>query len=700
MVSPWNGGSGFHPKDNVDGIRAVEMSTTDRLVEFREVIKTAQGLVADPRWPDLTKDERVQWCRNVLVDDAVLWLDAAVVLSEAGAVFPPILGTGGNVGRLDFSNNFMQQVSNVLTIRQGRGAPRREDSVAWLRAALGGGAATVKLLKKAVGQFDPGAAGGTNAPAGGVEESLVNPWDFVLTFEGALLFASGAARRMGAEARSKAAMPFTFDTSPIGYPTAVDGENAKGELWAPLWSRAAPLAEVVRLLGEGRAEWNGGHARRGIDAVRAATSLGVDRGISGFVRHAFVERMGQAMLAVPVGRVGAAEGQRDDVPALAELDGWVERVRRAKNLPAGPSTTLRRLDNAMFELATDGGARRLQDVLVVVAELERAVARSRTLRAQVTEPFGNPDRRPAATGEPMLLESYRWLPLLEDGSSEFRLAAALASGRDRPPPSNPDGNGLGAQRPVGPASGDRRDTPATLLRGISVLPGRGRRLAWRPEGRPVVAGLGIDSLVEVLGVLVQRRAIEVGARRDDDSIGEVQGQVGIDPGYPLSIPAPVEDVVGFTGGRVDDVGLARLLSALLLLRFRGQVTFRKAPEHTGPAVHTPGAVALVLPFFHGRKFQPVGAPTPVRLRAAPAWPRLLGADRVEEVVADALHRLRVARFDPLVADVRSLARGVSGPRLLAATAFPLSDRGVTSLLHRVVAPGDDLLPTNDPQGEI
>lgn len=267
IVSPWNGGSGFHPKDNTDGITAIETSTTKRLRTYRSTVARARDLVARELWDDLAKDKQVTWCRNELPDEVRPWLDTAVVLADGGAVFPPLLGTGGNVGRLDFSNNFMQRVADVLALRSGRAAPTPADSATWARAALAG-TAVPRLLKAAVGQFDPGGAGGTNAATGGPEQSLVNPWDFVLAFEGALLFASGAARRMGPGAeRGKAAMPFTFDMTPVGYGSAVEGENAKGELWAPLWSQPVGLAELRRLFGEGRMEWRGVHARRGIDAA-------------------------------------------------------------------------------------------------------------------------------------------------------------------------------------------------------------------------------------------------------------------------------------------------------------------------------------------------------------------------------------------------------------------------------------------------
>ncbi len=52
--------------------------------------------------------------RNRCPDELLPWIDAAVVLAGDGPVFPPLLGTGGNDGRLDFSTNFHQSLLDVI----------------------------------------------------------------------------------------------------------------------------------------------------------------------------------------------------------------------------------------------------------------------------------------------------------------------------------------------------------------------------------------------------------------------------------------------------------------------------------------------------------------------------------------------------------------------------------------------------------
>lgn len=129
------------------------------------------------------------------------------------------------------------------------------------------------------------------------------------------------------------AMPFMVASTAVGYPSSAPDENAKGEVWAPLWSCPATLPEVARLIGEGRSTWNRRQASTGLDFARAAASLGVDRGIEAFARHALVERHGQSMLAVPVGRFAVTA--RPQIPVLRQLDGWLDRVRGTSRLPPG-----------------------------------------------------------------------------------------------------------------------------------------------------------------------------------------------------------------------------------------------------------------------------------------------------------------------------------------------------------------------------
>src|SRR5262249_29320235 len=103
------------------------------------------------------KDELVRYCRNMLNDKAVDWIDAAVIILENNEfVCPPLLGTAGNEGNLDYTNTFMLHLTTLLLM------PKSNTNVeSLLREALFG-EPTDSLVRTAVGQYDPGRAGGYN----------------------------------------------------------------------------------------------------------------------------------------------------------------------------------------------------------------------------------------------------------------------------------------------------------------------------------------------------------------------------------------------------------------------------------------------------------------------------------------------------------------------------------------------------------
>jgi CRISPR-associated protein Csx17 len=643
LVAPWNGGSGFSPKDTgaLEALRLVQASTNERLALYRQALGTAQGLVAEEQAEGWTKEVLIEACRGQLPEASVAWLDAAVVMTSGKPRFPPLLGTGGNDGRMDFSANFMHRLCDVLGLRQGRGAPKPETARQWLAAALFADV-VVAGLDKAVGQFDPGAAGGANSSPMGEAPSVVNPWDFVLMLEGALAMAGGAARRLGFDTEGKAAMPFMVDSSPVGYPSSAGSENSRGELWLPLWHHPATFAEIVQLVGEGRSEWRGRQARSGLDMARAVATLGVDRGIDSFVRHAFLERRGLATAAVAVGRLDVR--RRPGVPLLGQLDQWLGRTVR--DPPAGVAAAVRLADRAMFDLTTLGGPEPLQLVLAAMADAELAVARSPSFRQRTGL---QPLQRLAASA---------WLSYLDDGTPEFRVAAALASLRDK------DGACL-----------------RFLLRPVKLS--ERRSVDW--SDGPPVSTFGLRPLTEVLAQTHARRAVEVVRR--SPAAGEDIELPGIQTAFARRLPAPLADVAEFVNGDLDDDRIEQLLSGLLLLDWSALPAvghwFEGRPAIPLPV---PPSWALLAPFFHGRPLREG------RLRLLPeaTWVAQLAAGRRWPVLDAALRRLRMARLDPAPHDAAAMARtSPGGARLGAALLVPISGASCELLLRRLVPPPID-----------
>lgn len=403
VIAPWNGGSGFYPKDNREASDAILASKDPRLAVFAETIHVARSFVAIRAWTERPAEENkvfmLSAMRALLPDEAVGWVDAAVVLGSDSSgndrlMFPPLLGTGGNDGRLDFSNNFQQRVVEVLT-------SKATDTVA---SSLFGTTTTIRF-KGAMGQYQPAA------------NERTNPWDFVLLIEGALLFAGAVTRRFENASPSLMAFPFHARAAGgLGTVTDGDEDDSRDELWLPLWSAPSGLREVRKLFAEGRATIGSGDRARpatsALDFARAVTALGVDRGIDAFSRVGFHVRNGLAYFATPLGRFSTREVAAARL--LDDIDTWYERFRQkasGKSAPAAVAVARRQLELAMFEAAEHGAVR---PVLLALGDAERALAQSLGFTAK------------AFLGPAPRLQSA-WGAAVNDGSAEQRLAAALAS---------------------------------------------------------------------------------------------------------------------------------------------------------------------------------------------------------------------------------------------------------------------------------
>ena len=225
------------------------------------------------------------------------------------------------------------------------------------------------MRKRSTGFFNPGSVGGANASVGFNDESMTNPWDYVLMFEGTLLFAGAAARRLSPQSSPKAVFPFTVDNTAAGYGTSADSEyggSARAEFWAPLWDQPANLNELTHLASEGRAQLGRRQVSNGTNFARAVAGLGTERGVSQFQRYGFLERNGLAFLAAPLGRfyIQDDRGTAQAANVLFDLDPWLESLRRAatgRNAPAGLGTALRQVEQGHHRVLPAWPAARLAE---------------------------------------------------------------------------------------------------------------------------------------------------------------------------------------------------------------------------------------------------------------------------------------------------------------------------------------------------
>jgi len=514
IIAPWNGGSGFHPKDNSKALDVLAGATSPRFAGYREAIRRARDVLAQLGLRDkpdkTTKETAVLPRLRSELDDATLeWLDAAIVLTGDGPKYPPLLGTGGNDGRLDFTNNQMQRLVQVLLCEDDR---ERARSQLWLASAVMGSPAT-DLQSGAIGQFHPAAAGGANAGPGFSREALANPWDYIFMLEGALLFAAAATKRLEGTANAGMAYPFMVASTGSGYASAsaTDTQGTRNELWLPIWTSPSTIRELRLLLSEGRAKVGERSARTGVDFAVALSSLGVDRGIASFIRYGFHARNGLAYFATPLGRMTVK--RRKGVDLLAPLDQWLQQFRwkgMGEKSPASIRRAGRNLEESIVDLCS-GRTQGPLDVLMALGALDQALSVSRKHEVAPIPPL-----------------SKAWLARCDDGSQEFELACSLAS---------------------------------TGIRERMVRVRWNKHWAWQEpdDGRTVWGG---GSLVDNLIAALRREDVE-SVRSPTPTVGSHR----IEPSFSA--------LQAFLQGDTDDDKLARILQGLAIVDFRTDAPSRR-----------------------------------------------------------------------------------------------------------------------------
>ncbi len=381
-------------KETVDRIK-------DVISEFCKITKTEKFEKSSINLK--TKPLFLRLCRNTLPDDAIPWLDAVFVLTGQDVKYAPILGSGANDGNFDMAGNFLTKLKMLLDDKN------TNESKTWLESALFG--ETVKLDKARMMGHNPDGAGGPNSGTGFEGKPLSNPWEYVLMMEGTIMFGGSIARRQSMNT-GKAVFPFTTNAANIGYATASSddgGNNARGEIWLPMWQNPITYKELVHVCNEGRIQLDGRQAKTGIEFARAIASYGAERGISEFQQFCILKRKGDAYLTINANKIQAA--YEPAVHLLSEIDAWYNPIIKqsaSKEASASIKRMVRNLDGAIVKFCKYQTKQLMLDVLVLVGKLERYTAR-----------YEDP--------KTALKLSQNWLEYCYDGSVEFRLSTSIAS---------------------------------------------------------------------------------------------------------------------------------------------------------------------------------------------------------------------------------------------------------------------------------
>ena len=336
---------------------------------------------------------------------------AVIDVGDTKPEYPIMWGSGGNDGAMDFTARYMENLLIALD------SSELETSRQWLKGAIWG-IGVFNLLaggEGKVGQFHPFGAGGANLVngPGSQNDTLLNPWDFVLMLEGAISFTSYASRQFGSN-RIGFASPFSVRSCAAAYASAsLSDEGTRGEQWMPLWSNPITYKELRQLLAEGRAQLGSKQVQEPLDLARAVARLGTARGITSFQRYGYIERNGQSNLAIPIGKFTVKDQKSGHLSCLDDLDPWLGRLRRelrGQNVSARLVQAERNLLNALFRSTESPEIPHLwQGVLLCLGEVEKIMRTGSGFAAQPV-----PRLRP------------EWVAACNDGSAEFRLALCFA----------------------------------------------------------------------------------------------------------------------------------------------------------------------------------------------------------------------------------------------------------------------------------
>ena len=426
LTSPWNGGSGYYSNDNKDAVTAIEESDHERFASYRETLScvknvlSSMGLEEKPEGP--MKPQLLKALRGALSDESLVWLDATSALGEVDSKgetsvrYAPLLGTGGNDGRLEFSNNFMQRL--VEFFLSSKSKPKQTNEL--LQSALFGEVGRF-LSASPVGQFDPGSAGGVNLGVGFEAKAALNPWYYILMIEGTVVLATAAVGRFrsGNRLYQGSAFPFTVRHMGAGHGKLAAAEGNRDEVWLPTWNKPTHFREVSKLFAEGRAQNGSKQARNPIEFSIALATYGTSRGLDGFHRFAFLQRNGKSYFATPLGYypVGAKEG----AGLIRRLEQYFSACRGIYNEHSNRSqTVMRGYDTAVLDFMKTGKKEHLTRVLEQLGSLHRYLAGNEKLCDKV--------RTLPTLGK-------EWAELACDDTPEFHLAYSLASlgaGRKEP----------------------------------------------------------------------------------------------------------------------------------------------------------------------------------------------------------------------------------------------------------------------------
>lgn len=495
-------------------------------------------------------------------EEAELSMAQAHIATGQKLNFNPLLGTGGNAGKRDFTKGWDRAAAFVEKPPRGTS---RADLNADLHAFLTAQPCRCLSDFNAACWFSAANKvynSGTSRP---FREGQLTPWAMLFACEAFALFRGSASRRLGAGRRATGTFPFVVAASA----PASDGETGRntGEVWLPVWERPMAMPEIEAVFARGRAEVNGKGAITAAAFAAAILQRGVDAGLVEFRRFSLLRTTSENTFESRLTSVISLRAKRN--PARAEASGVVIGLRDA--LPADYKKGQRwiyvglrgPIDRALTDYAASESA---TDALAVVdamaASLQKA-DRNRNHRAE------NIWFRPLPGA---------WLKdLCQNGiTPELRIGLAVAS-----------------LKHVGTV-----ETVLPYWLGVTRT-----KAGWSmPENCPFRRVWAPTTLQKNLCSVVLRRLTDM---KEADAR----------PPFSGTLSAPLADIAALMRGELDDREVERWIQRFSLFQFdqsantEGRSILRAAKERF-PAAADIAVLALLKPLFEVELFEEFMRETP------------------------------------------------------------------------------------------
>jgi CRISPR-associated protein Csx17 len=546
-------------------------------------------------------------------------LDAHIIVKRDRKVYNDILGTGGNVGKRDFSK-VAERCIDLL---------KDENASAWLDQALFGEGGTELPDLPSTGTWFASANKAFNSGWSVAREGKLSPWSYLLALEGALMLQGGAGKRLGGRARPYATFPFLSEAAPPE--TASELGMERSEFWAPVWDRPASLGEVRSLLRRGQARVGCRAARAPYDFAVAAMTAGKQAGVTEFVRFSLRQTTSaNTYEAIQSGVAKLAPLNQILGEALVRIADWVntlpaDQANKQKNVYYGLRGSLSR---ALTRLAQEPEPRRWQDLLFAVAAVQFRVDRNRPWREHA---------RPA----PLMPEEILDEAWPHELPKEAQIARSIASVR------------YGDYKLRHNLFGIDRDRPGAFAepRPASVV--------WH-DGEPIRA----------LADVMERRLV--------DAEPTVDGSRAVPP-LMAARPCPIEHVDAFLTNRADTQTLADLVPVFSLVAW-GKVVPPVEEEFStaSPDLLLQGFFRPLLTPYRLELPGSADAIEPDAIRAR-TLVRLIRGEMWQQAFEMAEHSYRargigIARHAPQIM--------VSGDRIAASLLIPVTRKAVRTMFRR------------------